>query len=204
MSQEEKIDVSSNIITEQDDLLLQNEFISKLIKPPPNLTNKYENEELNKFKDEMLLYINERNNHILSLIKFFQDKINQTKDEYTSQLNLINQNYESILSSQASINNKVDKISNIELFMNKTNDQLITHEVRINNVSQDLIKTIQKYDKIYLDNLELPGYIGKFAKFKNCQNFFDFLIREIDKINLYKEKNNIDLRNYKEKLENTI
>ena len=86
MSQEEKIDVSSNIITEQDDLLLQNEFISKLIKPPPNLTNKYENEELNKFKDEMLLYINERNNHILSLIKFFQDKINQTKDEYTSQL----------------------------------------------------------------------------------------------------------------------
>ena len=36
MSQEEKIDASSNIITEQDDLLLQNEFISKLIKPPLN------------------------------------------------------------------------------------------------------------------------------------------------------------------------
>ena len=152
----------------------------------------------------MLLYINERNNQIISLINFFQEKINQTKEEYTSQLNLINQNYESILSSQASILNKVDKISNFELFMNKTNDQIITHEIRINNLSQDFIKSVQKYDKIYLDNLELPGYIGKFAKFKNCQSFFDFLIREIDKINLYKEKNNLDIKNNKDRLENTI
>ena len=204
MTQEEKTDVIPQISSINDNMLLQNEFLSKLINTRPNLTPKYENEELNKFKDEMLLYINERNNHILTLINYFQDKINQTKEEYTSKLNLINQNYEAILSSQASIINKVDKISNIELFMNKTNDQIITHEIRINNISQDFIKAVQKYDKIYLDNLELPGYIGKFAKFKNCQNFFDFLIREIDKINLYKEKNNIDLRNYKEKLENTI
>jgi len=88
--------------------------------------------------------------------------------------------------------------------MNKTNDQIITHEIRINNLSQDFIKSVQKYDKIYLDNLELPGYIGKFAKFKNCQSFFDFLIREIDKINLYKEKNNLDIKNNKDRLENTI
>ena len=207
MTQEEKIDVSDKIILEQNNknnILLQNELLSKLVKTPPNLSIKYENEELNKFKDEMLLYINERNNQIISLINFFQEKINQTKEEYTSQLNLINQNYESILSSQASILNKVDKISNFELFMNKTNDQIITHEIRINNLSQDFIKSVQKYDKIYLDNLELPGYIGKFAKFKNCQSFFDFLIREIDKINLYKEKNNLDIKNNKDRLENTI
>ena len=204
MSQEEKADVIPELSSNRDSILLQNEFLSKLINTPPNLASKYENEELNKFKDEMLLYINERNNHILTLINYFQEKINQTKEEYTAKLNLINQNYESILSSQASIINKVDKISNIELFMNKTNDQLITHEIRINNISQDFIKAVQKYDKIYLDNLELPGYIGKFAKFKNCQNFFDFLIREIDKINLYKEKNNLDIKNYKERLDNTI
>ena len=204
MTQEEKIDINQKTLTDQDNTILQNELLSKLIKTPPNLSLKYENEELNKFKDEILLYLNERNNHFLTLIKYFQDKMKQTRDEYTSQLNLINQNYEAILSSQASIINKVDKIANFELFMNKTNDQIVTHEVRINNLSQDFIKAVQKYDKIYLDNLELPGYIGKFAKFKNCQCFFDFLIREIDKINLYKEKNNLDIKNYKERLENTI
>ena len=204
MTQEEKVAINTKTPEEKDNTILQNELLSKLIKTPPNLSIKYENEELNKFKDEILLYLNERNNHFLTLIKYFQDKMNETREEYTSQLELINQNYEAILSSQASIINKVEKISNIELFMNKTNDQIVTHEIRINNISQDFIKAVQKYDKIYLDNLELPGYIGKFAKFKNCQNFFDFLIREIDKINLYKEKNNLDIKNYKERLENTI
>ena len=193
-----------NDILDKDNKILQNELLSKLIKTPKNLEIKYENEELNKFKDEILLYLNERNNHFLKLINYFQDKLKQTKEDYNSQLNLINQNYEAILTSQATILNKVDKMSNFELFMNKTNDQLITHEIRINNLSQDFIKATQKYDKIYLDNLELPGYIGKFAKFKNCQNFFDYVIREIDKMNLYKEKNNLDIRNNKERLDNTI
>ena len=196
MYQEQKVLTNENKISNQDNIALQNEFLSKLIKTPPNLSLKYENEELNKFKDEILLYLNERNNHFLTLIKYFQDKMNETKEEYTNQLNLINQNYEAILSSQASIINKVDKITGFELFMNKTNDQILTHEIRINNLSQDFIKAVQKYDKIYLDNLELPGYIGKFAKFKNCQNFFDFLIRELDKINLYKEKNNLDIKHW--------
>ena len=153
MTQEENIDIKPNALTDQDHITLQNEFLSKLIKTPPNLSLKYENEELNKFKDEILLYLNERNNHFLTLIKYFQDKMNQTREEYTSQLNLINQNYEAILSSQASILNKVEKISGFELFMNKTNDQMITHEIRINNLSQDFIKAVHKYDKIYLDNL---------------------------------------------------
>ena len=204
MTQEEKVAINTKTPEEKDNAILQNELLSKLINTPPNLSIKYENEELNKFKDEILLYLNERNKHFLTLIKYFQDKMTQTRDEYTSKLNLIHQNYESILSSQASIINKLDKYSNFDLFMNKTNDQMITHEIRINNLSQDFIKAVQKYDKIYLDNLELPGYIGKFAKFKNCQAFFDFVIREIDKTNLYKEKNNIDLKNNKDRLDNTI
>ena len=99
MTQEEKIDVSEKITLgeeNKDNILLQNELLSKIIKTPSNFSTKYENEELNKFKDEMLLYINERNNQIFSLINFFQEKINQTKEEYTSQLNLINQKYEAI------------------------------------------------------------------------------------------------------------
>lgn len=98
----------------------------------------------------------------------------------------------------------MEKISNFELFINKTNDQLITHEIRINNLSTDFIKSTQKYDKIYLDNLELPGYIGKFAKYKNCQVFFESIIRELEKINQYKEKNNIDIKAYKDKLDGII
>ena len=188
----------------QEKIVLNNEYLSSLFKSVPNFEKKYENEELNKFKDEILIYLYQRNRHYMALIKHFQDKFEENKKEYIDQINTITQNYNSIISSQASLNNKIDKISNFELFINKTNDQLITHEIRINNLSSDFIKSTQKYDKIYLDNLELPGYIGKFAKFKNCQAFFENIIREIEKFNQYKEKNNIDLKLYKEKIDTII
>ena len=184
--------------------MLSNELLSSLFKNPPNFEKKYENDELNKFKDEILSYLNERNQHYMSLINYFYDKILENQKEYISQINNISQNYNSILSSQASLNNKIDKAVKFELFINKTNDQLITHEIRLNNLSSDFIKSTQKYDKIYLDNLELPGYIGKFAKYKNCQAFFESVIREIDKMNQYKEKNNMDLKSYKDKLDGII
>ena len=196
--------INENNNTEQDNIILKNELLSSLFKNPPNFEKKYENEELNKFKDEILIYLSERNKHYMSIIKHFQEKIQENKKEYLNQINSITQNYNSILSSQALLNNKIDKISNFDLFINKTNDQLITHEIRINNLSSDFIKSTQKYDKIYLDNLELPGYIGKFAKFKNCQAFFENIIREIDKTNLYKEKNNLDIKAYKEKINGII
>ena len=184
--------------------VLNNELLSSLFDNTPQFEKKYENEELNKFKDEILIYLYQRNKHYMELIKHFQDKFEENKNEYLEQIKTISQNYNTIISSQASLNNKIDKISNFELFINKTNDQLITHEIRINNLSTDFIKSTQKYDKIYLDNLELPGYIGKFAKFKNCQAFFENIIHEIDKFNLYKEKNNIDLKSYKEKIDTII
>ena len=203
-NKEEIITISSNDNSDKKNIKLENELLASLFKNEPQFEIKYENEELNKFKDDILKYLADRNQHYMSLIKNFQDKILENKKEYHDQINSISQNYNYILSSQASINNKIDKISNFELFINKTNDQLITHEIRINNLSSDFIKSTQKYDKIYLDNLELPGYIGKFAKFKNCQVFFDHIIRELDKVNQYKERNNMDIKAYKEKLDGII
>ena len=59
-------------------------------------------------------------------------------------------------------------------------------------------------DKIYLDNLEVPGYIGRCSKYPNCKIFFTELIKNVDKLNTYKEKNTMDLCSYKDRLENII
>ena len=57
---------------------------------------------------------------------------------------------------------KIDhqKMSELQVFKNKVESMLITHEIRINNNIQDLLKSQSKYDKIIIDNLLLPGYIG--------------------------------------------
>ena len=203
-NKEENDLIYSNDNKDKSNIKLDNELLSSIFNSPPHFEKNFENKELNKFKDEILIYLSERNQHYKSLINSFHDKIQENKKEYFEQMKLISENYGKILSSQAALNNKIEKISNIELFINKTNDQLITHEIRINNLASDHIKATQKYDKIYLDNLELPGYIGKFAKFKNCQAFFENIIKELDKVNQYKEKNNLDIKTYKEKLDGII
>ena len=203
-NKEENDLISSKDNKDKSNIKLDNELLSSIFNSPPHFEKNFENKELNKFKDEILIYLSERNQHYKSLINYFHDKIQENKKEYFEKMKSISENYSKILSSQAALNNKIEKISNFELFINKTNDQLITHEIRINNLASDHIKATQKYDKIYLDNLELPGYIGKFAKFKNCQAFFENIIKELDKVNQYKEKNNLDIKAYKEKLDGII
>ena len=187
-------------ITEQNPELMENSF--------QKMSNKYimeyQNEELNKFQDEILSFFKERDKYYTDLISKYKNRIEISEKNYENLANHLKLNYKEILSSQASLNNRLDKFNSYDAFVAKTNDNLTSHEIRINNLREDYTRTVQKYDKIYLDNLELPGYIGRCAKYKNCQLFFEDVIKEINKFNNYKEKNNIDLKTYKEKLEFSI
>ena len=187
-------------ITEQNPELMENSF-QKMSK---KYMFKYQNDELNKFQDEILSFFKERDKYYTDLISTYKTRIQLSEKKYDNLANHLKLNYEEIVSSQASLNNRLDKFNSYEAFVAKTNDNLTSHEIRINNLREDYTKTVQKYDKIYLDNLELPGYIGRCAKYKNCQLFFEDVIKEINKFNNYKEKNNIDLKTYKEKLEFSI
>ena len=170
----------------------------------PKFEKVYQNQDLNIFKEDILNYLKERDKSIFDLIKSYKEKIDKTENNYLDLTKRISNNYSDIISSQAEINNRLDKLNSYESFSIKTNDQLISHEIRINNLREDYNKSVQKYDKIYLDNLELPGYIGKYSKYKNCQVFFEGVIKELNKLNSYREKNIIDLKAYKEKLEQII
>ena len=187
-------------ITEQNPELMENSFQ----KMSNKYIIKYQNEELNKFQDEILSFFKERDKYYTDLISKYKNRIEISEKNYENLANHLKLNYKEILSSQASLNNRLDKFNTYDAFVAKTNDNLTSHEIRINNLREDYTRTVQKYDKIYLDNLELPGYIGRCAKYKNCQLFFEDVIKEINKFNNYKEKNNIDLKTYKEKLEFSI
>ena len=157
--------------------LLTIDQYTQLLENTSNISNKfhnqYQNEELNKFKDEILSFFKERDKYFSNLIKSYKNQIQLSEKKYEKLTKLIKLNYEEILASQASLNNRLDKFNSYDAFVAKTNDNITSHEVRLNHLREDFTKTVQKYDKIYLDNLELPGYIGRCAKYKNCQFFFE-------------------------------
>ena len=164
----------------------------------------YNNEELNQFKDNILSLLKERDKIYLEKLIHYKEKTEKIKSDFDATNKITNSKFSKIIDNQAKMNSRLDQLDNYETFVSKTNDKLVSHEVRITNMREDFSNATQKYDKIYLDNLELPGYIGRGAKYKNCQNFFLDVIKDLAKLNKYREKNIIDLKMYKEKLETII
>ena len=164
----------------------------------------YNIEELNKFKDNILSILKERDKIYLEKLFEYKSKTEKIKSDFDSTNKISNSKFSNIIDNQAQMTSRLDQLNNYESFVHATNDKLISHEVRINNMREDFSNATQKYDKIYLDNLELPGYIGRCAKYKNCQNFFLDVIKNLAKLNQFREKNIIDLKMYKEKLETIL
>ena len=164
----------------------------------------YSTEELNNFKDNVLSLLKERDKIFINKLAEYKTSLEKINLEFNSQNKISNTKFGKIIETQALMTSRLDQLSNYENFVNKTNEKLVSHEIRLVNIRSDFSLATQKYDKIYLDNLELPGYIGRCCKYKNCQVFFLDVIKDLAKLNIYREKNIIDLKMYKEKLETII
>ena len=164
----------------------------------------YSTAELNKFKDNILSLLKERDKFFLDKLSEYKTSTDKIQFDFNSENKLSNSKFSKIIDTQAKMTSRLDQLSDYENFVTKTNDKLISHDIRLTNIRNDFSLATQKYDKIYLDNLELPGYIGRCAKYKNCQSFFLDVIKDLAKLNIYREKNIIDLKMYKDKLETII
>ena len=139
----------------------------------------YNIEELNKFKDNILSLLKERDKIYIDKLIEYKGKTDKIKTDFDSTNKITNSKFSKIIDNQARMTSRLDQLNNYETFVATTNDKIISHEVRLNNIREDFSNATQKYDKIYLDNLELPGYIGRCAKYKNCQYFFLDVIKDI-------------------------
>ena len=181
------------------------DIINKSIEIPMKfLPSSNLSEDLNKFKEEILSLISENNKKIEERIENYKSEIIKQESEYDAITKRINSQYSEILSSQAQINTKFDELKGYNAFVARTTDQITTHEIRISTLKMDLNKAIEKYDKIYLDNFVIPGVIGNYCKYKNCKDFIEDTLNQFSKLNSFKERNILDLKSYKEKLEGII
>ena len=207
MSKEKSNNIPLLIPNEEETDIFNLEYNKDLIIPinkDIKYTKKYDIQELNVFRDDILQYFKENFQSFSKNLQIDLLKINKTEQKFEEMSSIINSNYNKIINTQINMNIQLDKLKDYDSFCSKTNEKLISHEIRLNNIRDDFHKATQKYDKIYLDNLELPGYIGRCAKYKNCQQFFTDIIKELASLNQFKDKNILDLKSYKEKLENII
>lgn len=163
---------------------------------------------LKQIKDDILFFKND----VLKDIKNFENKLNMKCDCQTSILQEKLDKYDIKLGVMTEkINSLGDKIStNISLkekieelfhYKQKIEGNLITQDIRIETVIRDLKNAINKYDKILLESVIYSGIIGINARFKTFHEFIDYTLLHLSQLNNFKEKNDLDLKGYKKKLE---
>ena len=106
--------------------------------------------------------------------------------------------------TEATVNISIilEKLEDIESFKKKAETQLITHDLRINNTIKDLGDSKYKYDKIFIDNLTLPGFIGPQSQFKTLSDYIYNNIQIVTNLSTLKDQMKDDLDYLKSKYEN--
>ena len=97
-----------------------------------------------------------------------------------------------------------EQLEKLFKFKKKTEDTLTTHVNLIQQCSKDISTACYKYDKIFLDNFMVPGLIGPGCKYASMRIYIEACVNQIQNLNAQRDKQGIDLKTYKDKIENLI
>ena len=170
-------------------------------KPVGDPTPKNIKEDILFFKDDILKDIKRFENKLnlkcdgqTSMLKDKFDKYDLKMEAMTEKISLLGNK----ISTNISLKEKVDELYE---FKNKLQGNIMTQDVRIDTIMKDLKNAINKYDNILLESVIYSGIIGVNARFKTFHELIDFILININQLNSFKEKNSMDIKTYKKKIE---
>jgi len=131
------------------------------------------NDQLNKFKEEILAKLKENENKMIDsqvIIRSHVDKKMSNFDKRCDEFNLRVTDVQNITISQKE---KIEKVNELMKYKQNSSDQLFTLELKTGNLEKELSNACNKYDRHYLDNMVLPGTIGDYCKYKNLKEYLE-------------------------------
>ena len=159
-------------------------------------------------RNDFLFFQNEVFKDMKDLEKKINEKINVITTNIKSNKEVLDNNYSRInekISQIMVIIESPEKKMKIEeklnSFQKRLDDILFANKAKMAMIEKSINDITFKYDKIFLDNLTVPGIIGTACPFQNLSSFFEYSFKKIKELLQEKEKQNTDLKSYKEKLE---
>ena len=177
--------------TENENIISKDEIIEK--------TNQM---NITLYREEFLKEMKNLKNETEKKFEEINTKTNTSLIELDTKLNTITQQNTKLINSYAEIIVKLEKLKELDIFKKKIEDQIITHEIRLNNTMKDLSDSKFKYDKIFIDNLLVPGFIGPQSQFKTMGDYIHDNIINVSGLNTIKEQMKKDIKEIKSRIEN--
>ena len=186
------------------------ESITKIDVSEDNIPKIFENQRKNIQHD--ILFLKE---DILKDFRLIETKLNSKYEKINSnvltkihkfEITLEAMNNKIIeLSTLISTDNNIhQKIANLYEFKTNISDTLLTHNIAIKENEYKIKESINKYDKLIDESIVYPGVIGGSGRFKNFHDFIDYVLTSVNQFITFKEKNVIDYKGYKTKIEGLL
>ena len=165
--------------------------------------------ELMHIQNELLGDINEVENKLNEKIRLMNQSLIEQKSIYDKKFIFLETAYNLIIQRNQSEKTKdSSKEKEISLKISSLNKQIeensIKLELKIKDLENNLKDTTYKYDRAIADNFTIPGLIGLKAPFQSLRELIEATYKKSTESLKLKEKQAIDLKKYKEKMENII
>ena len=152
------------------------------------------------FQNDMLTDLKKLELQINSKVSNINQTLSSKTNEYDSKFKKISENITELISQLAERKYDNDRVEELLSIQNKFSEQIIENQSRISIIDKHLEESIFRYDKMILENLQLPGIIGNSCKFKNCRMFFENIYNELKLNQKYKEQEQTLLKGFQEKV----
>ena len=153
------------------------------------------------FQNELLTDLKKLELQTSSKITNLSQTILAKTTDHDLKITKINENINELISKLTERKFDSERIEELLSMKNKFSEQIIENQSRISIIDKALEDSIYKYDKIILDNLQLPGVIGSGCKFKNCRMFFENIHNELKLNQKFKEEEKASFKGFQEKVD---
>ena len=184
--------------------MIINKDVEKGKEVPFNLSSNNINKDLILFKDDVLKDIKFFQKTVSDKLEITNTVIQEKLELYDNRIKLFNEKIiqlTNLIVEDKAFKDKVDQLYESRLSIK---DNILINEIKLTNLEKEYNDKINNINQILSDTVIYPSVIGGLGKFKTFHEFIDYIITQISKINIYREKNTLDLNSYKNKIETLI
>ena len=168
------------------------------------LNSKSIQQDLLYFKNDLLKELRQIDTKLINKYSMTDSLITKKMEEFESRIQVC-------VSKVAELSNLIvtdrtirEKVDSLIKFKEKTDETIMTHDIQLTNLYKDSHNSIDRIDQVLNDSVLYPGVIGNMCRFKNFHECIDFMLSNVAELNSFKDKNTMDLKDYKKYLDSTI
>ncbi len=137
------------------------------------LTN--EQKDMLNFRENILAKVSETQNTCTTTH-------NQMRDYIDHKLNIFELAFEKMTMKIADIHNtyisnkyRIEKVDGLEKFKEYADEEIVNLKGKFLKLNEDYNHSCLKYDKVIFENLDVPGIVGDYGKFKNLREYIEVM-----------------------------